>query len=34
MRRLLTDPELRARLLAALDDLALVAKGEEGFKAK
>ncbi len=30
MRRLLTDPELRAQLLAAIDDLAPEAKGEEG----
>ncbi len=28
MRRLLTDPELRAHLLAAIDDLVPEAKGE------
>ena len=36
MRRLLTDPELRTQLLAAIDDLVPEAKGEEdeeGFKA-
>ena len=33
MRRLLTDPELRGQLLAAIDDLVPEAKGEEGFKA-
>ncbi len=30
MRRLLTDPELRGHLLAAIDDLVPEAKGEEG----
>ncbi len=32
MRRLLTDPELRAQLLAAIDDLVPEAKGEEGVE--